>query len=300
GTPDQPVEGARYRLESRTYDINGNLIERIVYGGVGGQEVIEHAVYSSDSEGNRSEKSYTGGSGIPDSSISQPAPVKEDRGPDGAYLYRYVFKYNDKGNRTEESVYRGGGAFVYKVEYSYSGNGQLIKRQTTQADGSNEIVSYTYMGTLTTPGTVQRNGQEKVGYADTLDRQGNWTARVSYVVSGKKDKIIGKTYRTITYYDGSARLNEPSRNVVRPFPINAPQPRYSDEARNRKTQGAVIMRILVGEDGLVKQIVLTQGLPYGLNEQAALAASNLKFKPATIDGKPIQFWQAVMIEFKLK
>jgi TonB family protein len=302
GTPDKPIEGARYRLESRTYDLNGNLIEKIVYGGVGGKEVIDRAVYSSDSEGNRIENSYTGGSGIPDPSASQPPPVKEDRGPDGSYLYRHVFRYDDKGNRIEESVYRGGGAFVYKVEYEYNGNGQLVKRQTKQSDGTINKVSYSYLNAVITPLAETRNNGEKVKYDYGLDQQGNWVLRLAFIDHKKGGE---KSTRTITYYENvgterGARADGPPRDLVKPVAISWSSPRYSEEARKNQVQGVVILRVLVGEDGLVKQAIVTKGLPDGLNDEAFIAASRLKFRPALVDGKPTPYWQAVMIEFNLK
>ncbi len=85
-----------------------------------------------------------------------------------------------------------------------------------------------------------------------------------------------------------------------PFPLNSPRPRYTEQARHNKVQGAVLARVLVGADGSVKQVRITKGLPDGLTNQAILAAYNLRFKPAMKDGKPVAFWQAIYIEFKLR
>ena len=58
------------------------------------------------------------------------------------------------------------------------------------------------------------------------------------------------------------------------------------------------MRVLMGEDGLVKQVIVVRGLPDGLNEEAVRAAFLMKFDPAIINGKPTKYWQAVDVEFK--
>ena len=85
----------------------------------------------------------------------------------------------------------------------------------------------------------------------------------------------------------------------RPVPLNAPQPRYTEEARKNKIEGVVIARVLVGADGGVKQMKITRGLPDGLDEQAIQTAYQMRFKPAIKDGQPVAFWQLVQIEFTL-
>lgn len=105
---------------------------------------------------------------------------------------------------------------------------------------------------------------------------------------------------------GDPRLGGGDRNAVatavdqRPVPLNAPQPRYTEEARKNKIQGVVIARVLVGVDGGVKQVKITRGLPDGLDEQAIQAAYQLRFRPAMKGGQPVSFWQSVQIEFNLR
>jgi TonB family protein len=105
---------------------------------------------------------------------------------------------------------------------------------------------------------------------------------------------------------GNPSLGGGDRNAVatavdqRPVPLNAPQPRYTEEARKNKIQGTVIARVLVGADGAVKQVRITRGLPDGLDEQAIQAAYQLRFRPAMKSGQPVSFWQAVSIEFNLR
>jgi TonB family protein len=105
---------------------------------------------------------------------------------------------------------------------------------------------------------------------------------------------------------GGPSIGGGDRNAVatavdqRPVPLNAPQPRYTEEARKNKIQGTVIARVLVGADGAVKQVRITRGLPDGLDEQAIQAAYQLRFRPAMKGGQPVSFWQAVSIEFNLR
>jgi len=85
----------------------------------------------------------------------------------------------------------------------------------------------------------------------------------------------------------------------KPILLNAPQPVYTTKARNEHIEGVVRARILVGSDGTVKRVKILTGLPYGLSYQAMDAAYQLIFKPARKDGRPVEYWLSVEMEFKL-
>lgn len=89
-------------------------------------------------------------------------------------------------------------------------------------------------------------------------------------------------------------------NIVRPIPLNAPAPQYTEAARAQKIQGTVVLAVLVTERGDVGSVWHLAGLGYGLDEAAVEAARQLKFSPATKDGKPVIYWTAVQIEFNLR
>jgi len=90
-----------------------------------------------------------------------------------------------------------------------------------------------------------------------------------------------------------------SRVDSRPVRISGPKPQYTEEARKNEVSGSVILRVLVGADGDVKQVRLVSGLPYGLNEKAIDAARQTKFKPAMKDGQPVAFWVQLEIGFNI-
>ena len=87
---------------------------------------------------------------------------------------------------------------------------------------------------------------------------------------------------------------------VKPVLLNQPQPRYTEEARKAKIQGAVLARVLIGADGSVKKVTVVRGLSYGLDEQAIQAAYQMRFRPAMKSGQPVAFLQLVNIEFNLR
>ncbi|MEK6303375.1 MAG: TonB family protein [Acidobacteriota bacterium] len=89
-------------------------------------------------------------------------------------------------------------------------------------------------------------------------------------------------------------------DIVRPFPLNLPAPAYTDEARSQKIQGSVSMAARVTENGDVDSVLMFRRLGYGLDERAEETARQLKFSPATKNGKPIPYWTKVSVDFNLR
>lgn len=71
------------------------------------------------------------------------------------------------------------------------------------------------------------------------------------------------------------------------------EPSYTDEARNSKTTGTVVLRAVFSARGTVTDIVTMSALPDGLTERAIESVKKIKFIPAVKDGKyvstPMQF-----------
>ncbi|HXG66383.1 MAG TPA: energy transducer TonB [Blastocatellia bacterium] len=85
----------------------------------------------------------------------------------------------------------------------------------------------------------------------------------------------------------------------KPEMLNRVRPEYTEEARNNKVSGDVLVRVLIGEDGTVKTANVIRGLPGGLNEKAVEAARKTKFKPAMKDGKPVAYSMVLRITFDI-
>jgi protein TonB len=74
---------------------------------------------------------------------------------------------------------------------------------------------------------------------------------------------------------------------------------YPDIAREAGVEGTVLVRVLVGEDGFVKEQMIVQSVPM-LDEAAAQAAADAVFKPALQKDKPVAVWMVIPIEFQLR
>lgn len=96
-------------------------------------------------------------------------------------------------------------------------------------------------------------------------------------------------------------MTNPDRVDSRPLALNRPRPNYTEEARKNKVQGVVTARVLVGADGLVRQVKIRgAGLADGLNEEAIRAALQMRFRPAMKDGQPVAYWVVIEIEFNIR
>ena len=84
-----------------------------------------------------------------------------------------------------------------------------------------------------------------------------------------------------------------------PLVHRVPQPAYTPEARRGRIEGTVKLEVLLGSDEAVRQVVVVQGLGYGLDEAAAAAAQWIEFSPGRLDGHPVSAWLRVHIRFDL-
>jgi TonB family protein len=100
---------------------------------------------------------------------------------------------------------------------------------------------------------------------------------------------------------GSDSTNSDQRRVDQPaVPLNRPRPNYTEEARKNKIQGVVLARALVGADGTVRQVAIRRGIGSGLDSEAILAVSQMRFRPAMKNGQPVATWITLEVEFNLR
>jgi TonB family protein len=86
---------------------------------------------------------------------------------------------------------------------------------------------------------------------------------------------------------------------LRPEILYREKAKYTDAARNAGIQGTVILMVVFADDGVIKHIVVIQGLSHGLTEQAISATRKIRFNPAVIDGKPVCLIGSLEFTFNL-
>lgn len=84
-----------------------------------------------------------------------------------------------------------------------------------------------------------------------------------------------------------------------PRPIYTPEPEFSEEARNARYQGVVVMTVVVNKTGNIVRIKLQRALGKGLDENAMEGVKQWRFDPATRKGQPVAVEMNIEVSFNL-
>jgi TonB family protein len=81
--------------------------------------------------------------------------------------------------------------------------------------------------------------------------------------------------------------------------LSKPPVQYTPEARQLKVQGDVVLRVTFLATGQVVVDGVVHGLGHGLDEEARRVAQQIRFRPATKDGRPVDLTTTITITFQL-
>ena len=87
--------------------------------------------------------------------------------------------------------------------------------------------------------------------------------------------------------------------ISAPQAVATPDPEYTEEARNAKTQGMCVLRLIVDDQGNPRDIRVVRGLGFGLDARAIEAVKQWRFHPAMKDGHPVSVLISVEVGFHL-
>ena len=89
--------------------------------------------------------------------------------------------------------------------------------------------------------------------------------------------------------------------ISNPVPLQQTTPSYTDAAIKAKAQGVVILQAIIRRNGRVDNFKVLRGLGYGLEEKAIQEiATNWRFRPGTLDGKPVDVLATIEVQFNLR
>ena len=81
--------------------------------------------------------------------------------------------------------------------------------------------------------------------------------------------------------------------------LSKPAVRYTSEARELHVQGDVVLSVTFLASGQVVVHSVIRGLGHGLDEEARRVAEQIRFRPATTNGRPVDFTTKITITFQL-
>jgi TonB family protein len=87
--------------------------------------------------------------------------------------------------------------------------------------------------------------------------------------------------------------------VSAPVPTFRADPEYSEEARKAKWQGAVLLQVVIDENGVPQNIQVVRPLGMGLDQKAIEAVQKWRFKPGLKDGQPVPVAAVMEVNFRL-
>ena len=103
-----------------------------------------------------------------------------------------------------------------------------------------------------------------------------------------------------------ARAAAPVPVVAQRQPIDTPvaivfkpEPRYTDEAKALRIEGQVVLDVEFTATGEVRVLAVLAGLGHGLDEAAARATEQIRFRPARAAGSAVDFRAIVHVQFRL-
>ena len=95
------------------------------------------------------------------------------------------------------------------------------------------------------------------------------------------------------------RVAEPQGPTTPVEIISKPKPVYTDEARQLKLEGEVLVEVVFTSSGQVRAIRVVKGLGHGLDEAALRAAEQIRFKPAQRDGRAVDSTAILHVVFQI-
>ncbi|MGA8309212.1 MAG: energy transducer TonB [Terriglobales bacterium] len=81
--------------------------------------------------------------------------------------------------------------------------------------------------------------------------------------------------------------------------LSKPNPVYTEEARNLRLQGEVLLEVMFGANGQLHVNRVVRGMGHGLDEAAIAAANKMRFKPAQHYNQPVDSIATVHVVFQL-
>jgi TonB family protein len=95
------------------------------------------------------------------------------------------------------------------------------------------------------------------------------------------------------------RVEEPKADIAPVEILSKPTPGYTAEARAAHVEGEVLLEVVFTASGRLHVLRVVRSLGHGLDESAIRAAEQIRFKPATRGGLPIDSTATLHIVFQL-
>jgi TonB family protein len=135
---------------------------------------------------------------------------------------------------------------------------------------------------------------------------GEWRTPLSMARKRGHDLVVAILLAAGASNDSGGEQNQkaadstiPMSSSMRPTILHREKAEYTQEARDNGVEGTVLLSIVFGSDGQIRDLKIVRGLPHGLTEKAIEAANKIRFEPATKDGQPVNVRGMLEYSFNL-
>jgi len=134
-------------------------------------------------------------------------------------------------------------------------------------------------------------GSTGIGYST---RSGSGSGSGGYAGQVKSAGIPAMTAANVAPVMAAAPVQSTSVEILSKPPVQ-----YTAEARQLRIQGDVILSVTFLANGQVEVHGILRGLGHGLDQEAVRVARQIRFRPATSNGRPVDLTTRVTISFQL-
>ena len=126
--------------------------------------------------------------------------------------------------------------------------------------------------------------------------------RLMFQEPGVKTVAIAIYIVAVAFTAVLAQKPSPERNgIVLPTVVRQVQPQYTPSAKSARSEGIVVLDVVVQKDGTVGAVRVKRSLDarHGLDQQAVNAAKQWLFTPGTKAGTPVPVTVTIEMKFTL-
>jgi TonB family protein len=87
--------------------------------------------------------------------------------------------------------------------------------------------------------------------------------------------------------------------IVPPRVVHKVEPQYTEQARQAKIAGTVVLHLQIDQQGHAEHIHIARSLDRGLDRQAVDAVRRWTFEPGRLNGKPVRVAATIEVNFRL-
>lgn len=88
--------------------------------------------------------------------------------------------------------------------------------------------------------------------------------------------------------------------ITRPEILERVEPRYTELDRRARSQGTVVVEAVIDEQGRVRDVKVLRGVSRGLDQATVDAVRRWRFRPATLDGRPVKIYYSLTVNFQVR